>query len=106
MNEQTRILESLSDDDPPGVPLLVRRLGRTHSYREPVELLVQQSADGFVVEDRLIDRSGEGPTLAEALEDYAEVVLDYLTTLSAERDRLAERPARHLQVLQQLVVEG
>lgn len=84
-------------------PAFTRTLGPWYRYREPVQLSVERAVNGYVVSDAVTFRSGHGATRQEAMEDYADVVVEYLRTLRDNRDRLSPRLERHLRVLEDLI---
>ncbi len=84
----------------------ISRIGEQYRLREPVELTVEQTDDGYLISDDLTRRFGDGDTLSEALENYIESLHTYLATLRRNRDHLAPRAARHLTLLEQLIEGG
>lgn len=86
-------------------PATLAHLVGRYALRGPIELAVEQSADGFIVSDHETARFGDGLTLAEALESYVDSLIGYFKTLQTNRERLAPAAARHLQILERLIVE-
>ena|SRR5581483_9728753 len=73
--------------------------------RRPIPVQVEQSTDGFTVSDPFVWRRGDGETLGDAIDSYADALLVYFRTLHEHQPRLSPRMQRHLRMLQTLLEE-